>query len=219
MLGCGGGTPDAAEVSGQPVSSIKAPEPPMMPLDPKMIVPIRKLPTRKGLASVGSAVHDFGKVQQKEELRHDFVLTNEADVPIRVVAMQSSCSCTWAESNDTFVGSLIEPRQKIDFPLFIHTGTLQDKANGKITITYCFQSDDPKLAGEEKFTLEVNGTILPDYRIEPQNVRLGEVRALESQTAKAVFRVVPVQLKTLEIWNIEPSSTFVYNTVEVFHIR
>jgi hypothetical protein len=120
--------------------------------------------------------------------------------------MQSSCSCTWAKSNDEFVGTVIAPKQKIDFPLFIHTGTLQDKANGKITITYKFQSDDSKLAGEQKFALAVNGTILPDYRIEPQNIRLGDVIALESRTAKATFRIVPVQLQSLEILKIKPSS-------------
>ncbi|GHT11734.1 hypothetical protein FACS1894170_05700 [Planctomycetales bacterium] len=96
VLGCGQEVPVAVEsadvsaVSVQPVSSIKTPEPPMMPLDPAKIVPVQKLPTRKGLAAIGSAMHDFGDIQQKTELRHDFVLTNESDVPIRIAGMQKS---------------------------------------------------------------------------------------------------------------------------------
>jgi len=162
--------------------------------------------SRKGLTALDSPQYDFGEVKQNTELRYDFVLTNNVEVPIRIVGMQSSCSCTWSESNDNFVGSIIAPNQKIDYPVFINTGTYQDKANGKINIIYRYQSDDPKWEGEEKLTLEVNATILPDYRIEPLDLSFGEIHVLETQTAKRRFRITPVQMETLEILDIKSSS-------------
>jgi hypothetical protein len=163
-------------------------------------------PVLKGLAAVGSAQHDFGSVQQNAELRHNFILVNEADVPIRITGMKSSCSCTWAETNGNFVGSILKPKEKLTFPVFFHTGSLQNTANGKIRIDFQYQKKDPKLVNDGKLLLEVTSTILPDYRLEPQELKLGNIHALESQKAKATLRVVPDQLKTLDVLSIKPSS-------------
>jgi len=52
----------------------------------------------------------------------------------------------------------------------------------------------------------VSGTILPDYRIEPLELGFGEIHALETQTAKKTFRVTPVQMESLKIIDVKPSS-------------
>jgi len=164
--------------------------------------------SHKGLAAIGSASHHFGEVKQNTELRHDFVLTNNVEVPIVVVGMKSSCSCTWSKNNDSFVGSTIEPGQKIDYPAFLNTGTFQDRASGTIAVIYRYQGDEPQWDGEEILTLEVVGKILPDYRIEPVDLSFGEVISLVSPIAKKHFRVTPMQMESLEIRDIKSSSSF-----------
>ena len=156
---------------------------PILPGTQIPVVSAPSKPSRKGLIALDSPAHDFGEVRQNTQLRHDFVLTNNVNVPIRIVGMQSSCSCTWSESNNTIEESDIVPGQKVDYPVFINTCTYQDKASGKIIIIYRYQSDNPQWEGEEILALEVTATILPDYRIDPLNLSFGEIRALESQTA------------------------------------
>jgi len=215
--GCSKTTPVAVENLDSPDSNIPPISPatshvsapslaPILPGTQVAVVPTPPRPARMGLTVLDSHTHHFGEVRQNTQLQHDFVLTNKVDVPIRILGMQSSCSCTWSESNDNFVGSTLAPGHKVDFPVFINTGTYQDKANGKINIIYRYQSDDPKWLGEEILTLEVTATILPDYRIEPQELKFGDILALESQTAKRSFRVTPVQMEMLEIIDIKPSS-------------
>jgi len=220
--GCGEPAPVAVEnpapnfTSVNPVVEPTATTPKLAPILPGTrnadAPPTPARPSRKGLTALDSPTHDFGEVRQNTQLRHDFVLTNNVDVPIRIVKMASSCSCTWSESNDKIMEADIAPGQKIDYPLFLNTGTLQDKASGEISIIYRYQSDDPKWQGEEGLILKVSGTILPDYRIEPLDLRFGEIQAIETQTAKRSFRVTPVQMETLEIIDVKPSSSlFVAN--------
>ena len=214
--GCGKTSPVATENPSNPdsnislVSSVTTTALSLAPSLPNArsikASPTSSQPSRKGLTVLDSSSHDFGEVKQNAQLRHDFVLTNNVDVPIRIVGMKSSCSCTWSEGNDRFVGSEIAPKQKIDIPIFLNTGTLQDKASGQIAIIYRYQSDDPKWSGDDSLTLEVSGTLLPDYRIEPLDLSFGEIHALETQTAKRSFRVTPVQRESLEILDIKSSS-------------
>jgi hypothetical protein len=65
-----------------------------------------KYPGKKGLVVFDFPTHHFGEAKQNTQLQHDFVLTNNVKVPIRIVGMKPSCSCIWAESNDSFVGSV-----------------------------------------------------------------------------------------------------------------
>jgi hypothetical protein len=162
-------------------------------------------PLQKGLVALGSHTHYFGKVDQNTELRHDFALINEAEVPILITGMRSSCACTWAEGSENFVGLEIAPGQTINYPVFLSTGTLQDSASGQIAIFYRYQSDEPQ-ERNMVLMLEVLGTILPDYRIEPTELQFGEIFAIETQTATRSFRVTPVNLEELEIIDIRSSS-------------
>ena len=168
--------------------------------------PVPKNPGKRGLLALDFPAHNFGEVKQNTQLQHDFVLTNSVKEPIRIVGMKSSCSCTWSEDNDNFVGSEIAPGQKIDYPVFINTGTYQDMASGKIDIIYRYVSDELQWEGEESLSLEVSATILPDYRIEPLELTFGEILALESQTAKRTIRITPVNMESLEIVDVKSSS-------------
>lgn len=163
------------------------------------------LPIQGGLVVVGSTVNEFPPSRQKEELYHTFVLTNKAKTPILITGLESSCGCTWAADKDTFVGSILKPNDGLDFPVFLNTGTSQNKAGGRILISYRHQTENPKLAFEGKLLLEVTTEILPDYRIEPLEIDFGDINGFDVQQVKTTFRVTPDQLKTLEIKELKPS--------------
>ena len=214
--GCGESGPATMKNLSEPDSNIPdvsttLSTPVLAPTLPDTQFDITHAPRRlsyKGLTAIGSPMHHFGEVKQNAELRHDFVLTNNVDIHLRIIGMRSSCTCTWSENNDSFVGSTIEPGQKIDYPVFLNTGTLQDRASGQILFIYRYMSDDSVWDGEEILTLEVVGKILPDYRIEPVDLSFGEIISLVSPIAKKHFRVTPVNMELLEILNIKSSSSF-----------
>jgi hypothetical protein len=163
------------------------------------------LPVQGGLVVVGSTVHEFSPSRQKEELYHVFVLTNEAEIPIYITGLKSSCGCTWAADKDSFVGSVLKPNDALDFPVFLNTGTSQSKAGGRILISYRHQTENPKLAFEGDLLLEVTTEILPDYRIEPLEIDFGDINGFDVQQVKTTFFVRPDQLKTLDIKEVKPS--------------
>jgi hypothetical protein len=163
------------------------------------------LPVQGGLVVVGPTAHEFSPSCQNEELYHIFILTNEADVPLLITGLKSSCGGTWAADNDSFVGSILKPNDVLDFPVFLNTGTSQNTAGGKIKISYRHQTDHPKLTFEGDLLLEVAATILPDYRIEPLEIDFGDINGLDTQHVKTTFHVIPDQLKSLVIKEVKPS--------------
>ncbi|MDR2441743.1 MAG: DUF1573 domain-containing protein [Planctomycetaceae bacterium] len=70
------------------------------------------LPVQGGFV-VGPTAHEFSPSRQNEELYHIFILTNEAEVPLLITGLESSCGCTWAADKDSFVGSIYSIE---DFP-------------------------------------------------------------------------------------------------------
>ena len=167
--------------------------------------PAPTLPVKGGLEVIGGNAYDFGEQPQKTELYNEFTLFNNTSVPIRFTGIQSSCGCTWAQDNDTIVGSQLLPNDYLDFIVFLSTGTQQTTANGKIRLDYRHETDDPKLAFEGNLVLQVVATILPDYRIEPLEIDFGEINGLDVQKAQKRFRITPDQLKSLVVDEIRPS--------------
>jgi hypothetical protein len=44
-----------------------------------------------------STTHDFGKITQSQMAEHEFVFTNEGDLPLIISNAKASCGCTVAE--------------------------------------------------------------------------------------------------------------------------
>ena len=162
-------------------------------------------PVKGGLEVVGGNVYDFGAQPQKAELYNEFTLFNDTSVPIRFTGIQSSCGCTWAEKNDKIVGSLLVPNDYLDLVVWLSTGSSQTAASGKILLAYRHETDNPKLAFEGNLVLQVEATILPDYRMEPLELDFGEINGLDVQKVKTRLRITPDQLKSLVVDEIRPS--------------
>ena len=163
------------------------------------------LPVKGGLEVIGGNSYDFGEQPQKTELYNEFTLVNNSSVPIRFTGIQSSCGCTWAQDNDKIVGSRLGPNDYLDFIVFLSTGSQQTAASGKIRLDYRHETDDPNLAFEGKLILQVEATILPDYRMEPLELDFGEINGLDVQKVQKRLRITPEQLKSLVVDEIRPS--------------
>jgi hypothetical protein len=153
-----------------------------------------------------SGFHDFGIVGQKETLRHNFILTNKSQIPLRIVGLESSCGCTVADTGKDFFNSAIKTNEKIDFPVVFSTGTGQGKIAATIAVYYQQVFEDPSIAPLRKSLVEVIATIKPDYQIEPYVIDLGKVNGLEVQKVYSKFSIITDQLETLDIKEIRPST-------------
>jgi hypothetical protein len=153
-----------------------------------------------------SGFHDFGIVGQKETLRHNFILTNKSQIPLRILGSESSCGCTVADTGKDFFNSAIKMDEKIDFPVVFSTGTGQGKIAATITVYYEQVLAEPSAAPLWSSQVEVIATIKPDYRIEPYEIDLGKINGLEVQKVNSKFSIIADQLETLEIKDIRPST-------------
>ncbi|MDR1477773.1 MAG: DUF1573 domain-containing protein [Planctomycetaceae bacterium] len=162
-------------------------------------------PSLGALKAVGSANHTFAPSGQDEEINHTFVLKNDANVPVFITGVRSSCGCTWVANKDSFVGSVLTPGEVLDFPVFVSTANAMGKVSGRVLISYRYQTCDLRPVFENNLLLEVTAPIMSAFRIEPPVIDFGNIDSLGAQYVTAMFRVIPNQSDAFEVKDIRPS--------------
>jgi Protein of unknown function (DUF1573) len=109
-------------------------------------------------------VYDFGTVEQRAPIAHQFGLRNTSRAFIRIEQVNSSCGCTTAPA----AGMLVAPGQLAWVPVYVDTSNLV----GKTTKTVTIRTSDTRTP---VVSLAVTGTVLSDLVVTPSPLYLGHV--------------------------------------------
>ena len=105
--------------------------------------------------------HDFGRVEEGQQLQHVFTIKNEGDEVLEIEHVRSSCGCTAAVVSEKKVppGGSTEVEVKFD------TSNRKGKNHKVITIT----SNAPE---SKRFQLSIDADVIPILQFEPYFARL-----------------------------------------------
>jgi len=113
--------------------------------------------------------HDFGKVDDTDELIYEFKFKNEGSERLQIIEVKPSCGCTTTELEKM----VYEPGEEGAIELLFHP-----KGYGSQTKTITVKSNS---AGNERITLYINSDVTPFVQFEPRSVRFDEVPSAEGR--------------------------------------
>ena len=116
--------------------------------------------------------HDFGKVDDTDELSFAFQFKNEGSETLQIIEIKPSCGCTTTELEKM----VYAPGEEGAIELLFHP-----KGYGKQTKTITVKSNSK---GSERITLYINSDVTPFVQFEPRSLRFDEVPRSESRQAE-----------------------------------
>ncbi len=142
--------------------------------------------SKKRVLKLNKKVHDFGSIQQQEEVETTFNLTNIGQKPLKVIRLASSCSC----SQSTLDCSMIEPGKTATLDAKLHSGT--QRGDKRYTIYVLFRIGDEELL--RKVALDLTANVQSDYTVRPSerlvfSSRQNGARQLTIIGEKPAFRI------------------------------
>lgn len=125
--------------------------------------------------SFETPVYQFGKVQQGEEIRHDFKFSNQGSQVLVIEDVRPSCGCTtagaWTKS--------LQPGESGVIPIKLNT----DRFKGPLTKSVTVRSNDPKRAN---LYLKIEGEVWTALSVEPMVAAFPAIKNLNQVTSKQV---------------------------------
>lgn len=145
--------------------------------------------SQAGFSAAGSPVHDFGEHRQGEILTHTFELRNNFSVPVKILAVTSSCACLVPESS--LKKTTVEPGGRFLLPVHFTTAGAAEAAGGRVMVTYVRLDDGNTESEAETVDLRVQASVLPDYRLVPDVVNFGTVDEFTDGPVTKVVTFIP----------------------------
>lgn len=125
--------------------------------------------------------HDFGMVNQMEELQHEFQFINHLDKPVTITHLHSSCGCTTALE---LAGHTVAPRSRCAIPVIMESGSGEGKKSGVITVF--FKSDHQSQAAWH--ACSVKSQVQIDYHLSADWIDFGTIEQCSSETRIVQFK-------------------------------
>ena len=116
-------------------------------------------------------VHDFGKVEQGEQVTHLFRFTNQGGQELRIESVKTSCGCTAA----VISADVIPPSKEGTISATFDTAHFSGEKAKSISV----YSNDPI---QPVTTLTLQGEITVEVTVEPTQLYLGRLRRGEETT-------------------------------------
>jgi len=152
--------------------------------------------TSELLVSFDPPSFNFGTVLQNEIVQHEFRLVNRSSNEMRIVSLQTSCSCTLAaEASGTKV---IPPHDAIVIPVEFHSGARDGSVSSSVTVRLEENGGHPHFA-----QAILQGNVNADFTIDPLGVDFGALKPGQEATQKIVLR--PKALTSISITNLRSS--------------
>ena len=114
-------------------------------------------------------VHDFGKVDDTDELDYKFKFTNEGSGVLEIKEVKPSCGCTTTKLEKM----VYEPGEEGDVELIF-----KPKGYGQQTKTITVKSNS---AGSERVIVRIKAEVTPFVQFEPRFIRFTEVPTTEGR--------------------------------------
>jgi len=160
ILGCS----CSVEVPAAPAS------PPAVDAKQASTVAVVTPPARSGAKlRFKTLTHDFGAVDDTDELHYEFEFTNEGAETLEITEVKASCGCTTTE----LTKMVYESGEEGAIDLIFHP-----KGYGPQTKTITVKSNS---AGSERIVVYVKSTVTPFVRFEPRSVRFDAVPSSEGR--------------------------------------
>jgi hypothetical protein len=131
---------------------------------------------------------DFGKIKQGEILTHEFVFTNEGDIPLAIEKVATSCGCTAALASEEKIGPGKEGRIKASFDSRGYSGRI-------VKYVYVESNDADASRREISLTAEIEVPPQPRIELSAYNIDLG----LSLEGEEAATRVAIKNTGELEL--------------------
>lgn len=148
-----------------------------------------KARTSGPLVAFEPAFFDYGPVFQAETVSHAFKLVNRSTNALRVVVMETSCSCTLVSTN--LLGQVLTLGGETLIPLEFHSGSRSGPVDS--TVTVVLQAH----AVRHVTQATLHTTVVPDFTLEPRAATFEEV--LPGQITVRTARLKPVALPDVEL--------------------
>ncbi len=125
-------------------------------------------------------VLDAGKLLQNETVTRTFRLRNRSEIPLRLVALRTSCACTFVNTN--LLREVLERKGEILVPVRFDS----DGRSGPITAIV----EVVLRAGTTNYVVvgRLEAEVIPDFSYEPRNVQFGRLSPGERATETVIFR-------------------------------
>jgi hypothetical protein len=131
---------------------------------------------------------DFGKIKQGEILTHEFVFTNEGDVPLAIEKVSTSCGCTAALASEEKIGPGKEGRIKASFDSRGYSGRI-------VKYVYVESNDADASRRELSLTAEIEVPPQPRIELSAYNIDLGlSLEGEEASTRVAIKNTGELEL-------------------------
>jgi hypothetical protein len=137
------------------------------------------------------ATHDFGTVWDGDKIEHEFVIHNDGNAPLEILAVQPTCGCTLARQYDKTIVPGGQGRIEATLDTAGRSGevvkqinvTTNDPANGRTVLTFTGKV-------RQRISIEpVGGLLFGQYAPGMQLTRT--VRATNNTTAAMKLQAVP----------------------------
>jgi hypothetical protein len=142
-------------------------------------------------------VYDFGTVFQAETLSYPFSLSNQSAAVLRVIRIETTCSCSTIA--ETLVGRTIPPRGSLTIPVEYAVGDREGPVSSFVSI---FVAATNSMNHIYELQAHMKGTALPEFVIEPPMLDFGSLKPGERSAKTITF--LPKQAKTLKIFPTAP---------------
>jgi len=131
-------------------------------------------------AVVPETVFEFDRIERGTSMRHDFLIKNTGDGPLKVQFESNTCKCTGVELAGKLVkagqGITVPPHEKADVTLKwaakTEAGPFRHGAN--------FSTNDPR---NSRIELVVNGQVVESTSMNPSELLFGTIEAGDSKEA------------------------------------
>jgi hypothetical protein len=143
------------------------------------------------------ASFDFGSVHQAEVMTHAFALSNRSRRAIRLIHVNSSCSCTVPPLS--LQGRVLQPGDTCELPVAFRTGGRDGPISGIVGIVFQDAEHSGDSASETSSggqrSVIVRAEVVPDFRLVPSGIDFGRID--EKSVATRYVRLEPKALTDL----------------------
>lgn len=147
-------------------------------------------PPARQYLTAAPRVHDLGDVRQRESLTAHFVLKNESNRNLKIVATPTDCSCTVTEIG----AKQLVPGATTQLTVALEIGNARGKLSRDVQVQYAVDGNGPILA----LPLQVGANVIPDFIVIPERLEFnaqsrGDAIVQFSPTSKNIFGIKSVE--------------------------
>lgn len=156
----------------------------------------------KGLVALETSDHDFGNCRQGASLNHTFTLVNTTKHPLKVVGLETSCSCLVADNEGGLGEAMLAPGARFAVPVRFSPAVDEGSATGTVKVLFSNHGEPATIKDLRRLSLNVRANVQPDYRIAPRFLDFGEIDGLTAKRTTRTITVTPAAFADVQVTDV-----------------